>query len=94
MIRSELIQKIANENPHLRRDDADRVVGTILEEIILAMMRGRRVEIRGFGVFEVRERGGRIGRNPRDGAAVPVEQKHIPFFRAGKLLLERLNGRA
>jgi integration host factor subunit beta len=93
MIRSELIQKIADENPHLYQRDVERIVGTIFEEIIAAMARGERVELRGFGAFSVKRREARIGRNPRTGEAVDVDEKFVPFFKTGKLLRERLNGK-
>ena len=93
MIRSELIQKIADENPHLYQRDVERIVGTIFEEITAAMARGERVELRGFGAFSVKKRDARTGRNPRTGDAVEVEEKHVPFFKTGKLLRERLNGK-
>jgi integration host factor subunit beta len=91
MIRSELIQKIAEENPHLYQRDVERIVNTIFEEIIAAMARGDRVELRGFGAFSVKKREARTGRNPRTGEAVEVEEKFVPFFKTGKLLRERLN---
>jgi integration host factor subunit beta len=93
MIRSELIQKIADDNPHLYQRDVERIVNTIFEEIIDAMARGDRVELRGFGAFSVKKRDARIGRNPRTGEAVEVEEKHVPFFKTGKLLRDRLNGK-
>ncbi len=93
MIRSELIQKIADENPHLYQRDVERIVNTIFEEIIEAMARGDRVELRGFGAFSVKNRDARTGRNPRTGASVQVDQKHVPFFKTGKLLRDRLNGK-
>ncbi len=93
MIRSELIQKIADENPHLYQRDVERIVNTIFEEITDAMARGDRVELRGFGAFSVKKRDARIGRNPRTGTAVQVEEKHVPFFKTGKLLRDRLNGK-
>ena len=92
MIRSELIQKIADENPHLYQRDVERIVNTIFEEIIEAMAEGDRVELRGFGAFSVNKRDARLGRNPRTGDAVEVEEKHVPFFKTGKLLRDRLNG--
>lgn len=91
MIRSELIQKIADENPHLYQRDVERIVNAIFEEIIDAMARGDRVELRGFGAFSVKRRDARTGRNPRTGEAVDVEEKHVPFFKTGKLLRDRLN---
>ncbi|GLK62797.1 integration host factor subunit beta [Paracoccus kondratievae] len=92
MIRSELIQKISEENPHLFQRDVERIVNTVFEEIIEAMARGDRVELRGFGAFSVKKREARQGRNPRTGEAVSVDEKHVPFFKTGKLLRERLNG--
>ena len=92
MIRSELVQKIADENPHLYQRDVERIVGTIFDEIIQAMADGNRVELRGFGAFSVKKRDARTGRNPRTGESVSVEQKHVPLFKTGKLLRDRLNG--
>ncbi|WP_137703065.1 integration host factor subunit beta [Marimonas lutisalis] len=94
MIRSELIQKIADENPHLYQRDVERIVNTIFEEITEAMANGNRVELRGFGAFSVKKRDARVGRNPRTGEAVQVEEKHVPFFKTGKLLRDRLNGKS
>jgi integration host factor subunit beta len=93
MIRSELIQKIAEENPHLYQRDVERIVNTIFDEITNAMARGDRVELRGFGAFSVKQRDARLGRNPRTGEAVDVEEKCVPFFKTGKLLRDRLNGK-
>ncbi|KIT14470.1 integration host factor subunit beta [Jannaschia aquimarina] len=93
MIRSELIQKIADENPHLYQRDVEKIVNAIFEEIIEALSNGDRVELRGFGAFTVKQRDARVGRNPRTGEAVQVEEKHVPFFKAGKLLRDRLNGK-
>ena len=84
MIKSELIQKIAEENPHLYQRDVERIVGTIFDEIIEALASGDRVELRGFGAFSVKKRDARTGRNPRTGDAVHVEE----------LLRERLNDKA
>lgn len=93
MIRSELIQKIADDNPHLYQRDVERIVNTIFEEITGAMSKGDRVELRGFGAFSVKQRDARVGRNPRTGESVNVDEKHVPFFKTGKLLRDRLNGR-
>jgi integration host factor subunit beta len=92
MIRSELIQKISDDNPHLFQRDVERIVNTIFEEITGAMSKGDRVELRGFGAFSVKKRDSRVGRNPRTGEAVAVDEKHVPFFKTGKLLRDRLNG--
>lgn len=91
MIRSELVQKIADENPHLYQKDVERIVSTIFDEIINAMAASDRVELRGFGAFSVKKRKARLGRNPRTGEAVDVGEKHVAFFKTGKLLRDRLN---
>ncbi len=93
MIKSELIQQIAEDNPHLYQRDVERIVSTLFEEITAALARGDRVELRGFGAFSVKKRDARMGRNPRTGAAVPVPAKVVPFFKAGKDLRERMNGK-
>ena len=94
MIRSELIQIIADENPHLYQRDVERIVNTVFSEITEALAKGDRVELRGFGAFSVKSREARMGRNPRTGEAVKVDKKSVPFFKTGKLLRDRLNGRA
>ena len=91
MIKSELIQIIADENPHLYQRDVERIVNTIFDEIIKSMASGHRVELRGFGAFSVKKRDSRMGRNPRTGESVHVEEKYVPFFKTGKLLRDRLN---
>ena len=91
MTKSELIQRVAELNPHLYHRDVERIVTTIFEEISEALARGDRVELRGFGAFSVKQRDARVGRNPRTGDAVQVAEKHIPFFKTGKLLRERMN---
>ena len=91
MTKSELIQHIAEMNPHLYHRDVERIVSTIFEEVSEALARGDRVELRGFGAFSVKQRDSRIGRNPRTGEAVEVAEKFIPFFKTGKQMRERLN---
>ena len=91
MTKSELIQHIAEQNPHLFHRDVERIVTTIFDEIAEALSRGDRVELRGFGAFSVKRRDARIGRNPRTGDSVEVSEKYIPFFKTGKQLRERLN---
>ena len=91
MIKSELIQKLAAENPHLYLKDVERVVNTVFGEITDALCAGDRVELRGFGAFSVKHREARTGRNPRTGEAVEIDEKWSPFFKAGKDLRERLN---
>lgn len=92
MTKSELIQKLAERNPHLFLRDVEKVVDTVFDEITGALARGDRVELRGFGAFSVKERDARTGRNPRTGETVEVEAKRLPFFKTGKALRERLNG--
>jgi integration host factor subunit beta len=91
MTKSELIQRLADRNPHLYQRDVERIVSTIFDEITAALSRGDRVELRGFGAFSVKRREARLGRNPRTGDSVRVSEKHIPFFKTGKQLRERLN---
>ena len=91
MIKSELVQKIAEKNPHLCHRDLERIVNTVLDEIINALRDGDRVELRGFGAFSAKSRNARMGRNPRTGESVEVVAKRVPFFKTGKELRERLN---
>lgn len=93
MTKSELIQRLAEHNPHLYQRDVERIVSTVFDEIAAALSHGDRVELRGFGAFSVKRRGARMGRNPRTGESVQVGEKHIPFFKTGKELRERLNER-
>jgi integration host factor subunit beta len=91
MIKSELIEKIAAENPHLFQRDVEIIVNVIFDEIISSLARGERVELRGFGAFSVKRRPARSGRNPRTGTQVFVEEKYIPYFKTGKELRLRMN---
>lgn len=91
MTKSELIAELSATNPHLTGRDVELIVGTIFNEITAALARGERVELRGFGAFTVKRRDARTGRNPRTGEAVPVDEKAVPFFKAGKELRERVN---
>jgi integration host factor subunit beta len=93
MTRSELIQILAEKNPHLYLRDLETVVDSVFEQITQALSRGDRVELRGFGAFSIKERGTRTGRNPRTGESVSVEAKKLPFFKTGKGLRDRLNGK-
>ena len=94
MIKSELVQKLADENPNLFHRDVERIVSIVFGEIAESLARGERVELRGFGAFSVKQRDARAGRNPRTGETVEVEEKCVPFFKTGKLLRDRLNGLA
>jgi integration host factor subunit beta len=91
MTKSELIQKLADRNPHLLLRDVERIVDTVFDEITETLAQGNRVELRGFGAFSVKHRDARIGRNPRTGEQVQVEAKRLPFFKTGKALREALN---
>ena len=91
MIKSELVQRIASQNPHLYQRDVEVIVTAIFDEIAAALARGDRVELRGFGAFSVKRRDARVGRNPRTGDSVEVAEKHVPFFKTGKQLRDRLN---
>jgi integration host factor subunit beta len=93
MIKSELIQKIANANPHLFHRDIEKIVNVLFDEIVATLARGDRVELRGFGAFTVKHRAPRVGRNPRTGTTVSVDEKFVPFFKTGKELRERLNNK-
>ena len=91
MIKSELVQIIANRNPHLFQRDVENIVNAVFDEITDSLSQGNRVELRGFGAFSVKNRPAREGRNPRTGDKVSVEEKWVPFFKTGKELRERLN---
>lgn len=91
MIKSELVQRLADQNPHLYYRDVEAIVNAILDEVSDAMSRGDRVELRGFGAFSVKHRPARVGRNPRTGTKVEVEEKYTPFFKTGKEMRERMN---
>jgi integration host factor subunit beta len=91
MIKSELVQKLAERNPHLYQRDVEHIVNAVLDEVEGAMTRGDRVELRGFGAFSVKNRPPRTGRNPRTGQKVSVTEKYVPFFKTGKEMRERLN---
>jgi integration host factor subunit beta len=91
MIKSELVQRIAAQNPHLYQRDVQKLVDAVLDQIVTALAKGDRVELRGFGAFAVKHRAARNGRNPRTGAHVSVDQKAVPFFKTGKEMRERLN---
>ena len=91
LIKSQLIQNITEANPHLFVRDVERIVNTIFNEISSSLASGKRVELRGFGAFSVQHRKERVGRNPRTGESVNVEEKYIPRFKTGKELRLKLN---
>ena len=91
MIRSELLQELAAENPELRAEEVEQVVDVFFDEIAARLAEGGRVELRGFGTFSTRQRESRTGRNPRTGSPVSVPSKRVPYFKPGKEMRERLN---
>lgn len=91
MIKSELVQRVADRNAHLYQRDVENIVNAILDEIVQALANGNRVELRGFGAFATKKRNGRVGRNPRTGDLVKVEEKLVPAFKTGKDLRLKLN---
>jgi integration host factor subunit beta len=91
MLKSELEAKLAAAYPVLSHAVAERVVRTVFDTIAAQLSEGGRVELRGFGVFSVKERRAKKGRNPRTGAEISIEAKTVPFFRTGKELHRRLN---
>ena len=93
MIRSELVQMIASENSDLRLEEVERIIDEFFDAIVEQLAAGGRVELRGFGAFSRKGRSARIGRNPRTGDAVEVEEKFVPVFKTGKELRLRLNGK-
>lgn len=91
MIRSELLQALARENPGLRQEEIEKVVSVFFDEIAARLAKGGRVELRGFGAFSTRERDARQGRNPRTGESVSVPGKRVPYFKPGKEMRAKLN---
>lgn len=91
MIRSELVEALAQDNPELRAEEVEQVVHVFFDEIAQRLAKGGRVELRGFGAFSTRDREARKGRNPRTGTSVDVPAKRVPYFKAGKEIRERLN---
>ncbi|GGE04753.1 integration host factor subunit beta [Tsuneonella deserti] len=91
MIRSELLQALARENPDLRAEEVEQVLDTFFDEIGKRLAEGGRVELRGFGAFSTRERAARKGRNPRTGEAVDVPAKKVPYFKPGKEMRRLVN---
>jgi integration host factor subunit beta len=91
MIRSELVQMLATDNPDLSAREIERIVDIFFEEITARLAADGRVELRGFGAFSTRSREARTGRNPRTGEAVDVDAKRVPYFKPGKEMRLRLN---
>ncbi len=91
MIRSELLQALARDNPGMRAEEIEKVVSVFFDEIANRLAKGGRVELRGFGAFSTRTREARTGRNPRTGESVSVPGKAVPYFKPGKEMRARLN---
>jgi integration host factor subunit beta len=91
MIKSELVDVMAGKESQLDRADIERAVNLLLERMSRVLAAGERIEIRGFGSFSLRFRRPRLGRNPKTGGAVFLPGKHVPRFKPGKLLRDRLN---
>ena len=91
MTKSELIARVAGRYPQLTAKDAELAVKTILEAMIMSLVKGRRIEIRGFGSFGINHRPPRTGRNPKTGEKVPMPEKFVPYFKAGKELRQRVD---
>jgi len=94
MIKSQLVKKLLDKNPHLIQKDVEKITSLVLEAITSTLENNERVEIRGFGSLSVRERKSKNGRNPRTGESVFVPEKKAPIFKSGKGLRDRLNYRA
>ena len=91
MTKSELIERISEMQPQLSPKDVELAVKTILEQMSDALATGQRIEIRGFGSFSLNYRPSRVGRNPKSGVKVHVPEKHVPHFKAGKELRNRVD---
>ncbi|MDQ4419142.1 integration host factor subunit beta [Sphingobium sp. DEHP117] len=91
MIRSELVQNLAEQHDGLTYGEVERIVDIFFSEITAQLANGGRVELRGFGAFTTRARDARTGRNPRTGETVSIDAKKVPFFKPGKEIRERLN---
>lgn len=92
MTKSELIELLARRQPHLKADDVDMAVKSLLQMMGGALADGERIEVRGFGSFSLHYRPPRTGRNPKTGDTVALPGKHVPHFKPGKELRERVSG--
>ena len=88
--KKELIEIIANEQEQLPYKDIELAIKTIIESMIDSLKKGKRIEIRGFGSFSLRYRKSRIGRNPKSGESVNIDERYVPHFKPGKDLKERV----
>ena len=90
MTKAELVEEVAR-TAQITKKHAELIVNTVFESIVNSLKDGDKIELRGFGSFRIRQRGPRIGRNPKTGARVEVPSKRIPYFKPGKELKELLN---
>lgn len=91
MTKSDLVARVSERTPGMSMKDSETVVNLIFDSMTEALMRGDKIEIRGFGSFKVKQRDAREGRNPRTGQEVKIPAKRTPFFKVGKELKERVN---
>lgn len=91
MTRTELIDRVIEKQPHLSQVDVELAVKTMLDQMSATLARGERIEIRALGSFSLGQREPRVGRNPRTGEPVALPERHVPYFRAGKELRDRVN---
>jgi integration host factor subunit beta len=87
MTKAELVEKVSGQI-NLTKKQTEVIVNTVFQSITESLSEGKKVELRGFGSFRIRERNARLGRNPKSGAQVDVPAKRVPFFKAGKELRE------
>lgn len=92
MTKSELVEKMCLKLRSLSKTEVEIIVDTLFHKMTDALKKGHRIELRGFGTFEVRQREARQGRNPKTGASVYVQNRRVPFFKVGKELRDRVNG--
>lgn len=90
MTKADLIDEVAKVS-NLTKKESETIVNTVFENITLALVKGDKVELRGFGSFRIRHRNARKGRNPKTGSSVSVPEKRVPFFKVGKRLREHVN---
>lgn len=90
LTKAELVEEVARAT-QLTKKQAEEIVNTVFRTIVDSLRSGRKIELRGFGSFRIRNRGARIGRNPKTGEKVDVPPKRIPYFKPGKELKEKLN---
>jgi integration host factor subunit beta len=93
MTKRDLIEALLKQFPRFARRDAETMVNAVFDSMSAALVRGDRIEIRGFGSFVVKHRQAREGRNPKTGALVSVRAKRVPFFKVGKELRLRVDGK-